>query len=937
MRSFRSIKTLLLLIAICIGSSLVGIAASKELPKAKSEIVYLTGTDAEHTKTWQFFCSAGMNSQKWTTIEVPSCWEQQKFGAYNYGKKSFKDRLKETGTYRYKFNVPANWKRKHVDIVFEGVMTDATVKINGKQVGATHQGAFYEFSYDVSKFLKYGKENNIEVFVKKFSDDKSINEAERKSDFWVFGGIFRPVYLKAQAKQHIKRVAIDAKANGWFKTHVFTSKLKKADRINVSIATLEGKEMAQFSALATGEMTELSEKVENIKTWNPEDPNLYVAHFSLVEGEKVVHEYSERFGFRTVEVRESDGIYVNGVKVKFKGVNRHTFHPKYARSSSKRMSIEAVELMQEMNMNAVRMSHYPPEKHFLHVCDSLGMMVLDELAGWQRPPYDTEIGRKLTKEMVVRDVNHPCIVLWDNGNENGWNYDLDGDFAKYDIQKREVVHPREDFQKTNTMHYIKYNYLSADGFSKRKIFFPTEFLHGLYDGGIGAGLEDFWHRMWNNPLCAGGFLWVFADEGVARTDWDGKIDLDGNHAADGILGPYLEKEASFYTVKHIWSPVFFENRYVTADFNGVFQIENRYHYTNLSSCTFNVSWMSFNDEVATVLASQKLNVDMAPNRKGTLKIDLAEKWQSADVLKIVLTDKAGKELNTWTWPVKTALQKTNELVASNKQQEVQLEETESNYKVVVGNKSYSFGKNDGMLKSVIHDGKVIPLKDGPVYAGINLKVAKVTAKRNAANEVEIEATFEKVKDFWAKFRDYYKWTIKADGRLYFETAFAPENFQEKVGLAFAFPKEEIESFKWMGQGPFRVWKNRAKGTQFGVWEKSYNETMTGHKGFEYPEFKGYHSEMYWAKVKTKNVPGFKVYTKSNDIYFKMLNPDKAPKNFKTSPKFQKENIGFYHGIPAVGTKFHEASDLGPQGSAYKFQSKNYETGKLHMELIFDFE
>src|SRR5690606_17576564 len=98
-------------------------------------------------------------------------------------------------------------------------------------------------------------------------------------------------------------------------------------------------------------------------------------------------------------------------------------------------------------------------------------------------------------------------------------------------------------------HYMDYNYLANDGYSKRKLFMPTEFLHGLYDGGHGAGLEDYWSRMWNDPLCAGGFLWVFADEAVERADRGNELDTYGNEAPDGIVGPYHEKEGSFYTIK----------------------------------------------------------------------------------------------------------------------------------------------------------------------------------------------------------------------------------------------------------------------------------------------------------------------------------------------------------------------------------------------------
>ncbi|GAI38936.1 unnamed protein product, partial [marine sediment metagenome] len=161
--------------------------------------------------------------------------------------------------------------------------------------------------------------------------------------------------------------------------------------------------------------------------------------------------------------------------------------------------------------------------------------------GIQQAETGRVVGRKLLREMIPRDVNHPSVVMWDNGNEGGWNITYDHDFKELDIQQREVLHPWGAFEKTNTAHYVEYDYLSLDHFAPRSIFFPTELLHGLYDGGHGAGLEDFWLRIWHHPLSAGGFLWVFADEAVKRTD-TGELDSDGNHAPDGILGPYHEKE-----------------------------------------------------------------------------------------------------------------------------------------------------------------------------------------------------------------------------------------------------------------------------------------------------------------------------------------------------------------------------------------------------------
>ena len=192
----------------------------------KTEIRYLSGTGKDHTVQWDFFCTHGRNSSEWRKIGVPSCWELQGFGSYLYGKTNMS--ANEKGLYKFNFSVPASWQKKQIFIVFEGSMTDTEVKINGLPAGPVHQGSFYRFKYDISRLLKFDENNLLEVTVSKESANESVNRAERLSDYWVFGGIFRPVYLEAFPVQHIDRVAIDAKADGTFYMDVFTAGSGKA-------------------------------------------------------------------------------------------------------------------------------------------------------------------------------------------------------------------------------------------------------------------------------------------------------------------------------------------------------------------------------------------------------------------------------------------------------------------------------------------------------------------------------------------------------------------------------------------------------------------------------------------------------------------------------------------------------------------------------------
>lgn len=242
---------------------------------------------------------------------------------------------------------------------------------------------------------------------------------------------------------------------------------------------------------AGGDEVSVNMKLKNPALWTAETPNLYTAHFTLMnKAGKVLHRERQKFGFRTVETRPNDGLYVNGRRVTVRGVNRHSFRPETGRTLSKAKNIEDVLLIKSMNMNAVRLSHYPADPEFFEACDSLGLYVMDELSGWHGK-HETVVGQKLVGEMIKRDHNHPSIIWWSNGNEKGWNTELDCEFHKHDIQKRPVIHPQGNFGGYETMHYRSYgesqNYMRLP-----EIFMPTEFLHGLYDGGHGAGLYDYW-------------------------------------------------------------------------------------------------------------------------------------------------------------------------------------------------------------------------------------------------------------------------------------------------------------------------------------------------------------------------------------------------------------------------------------------------------------
>ena len=228
-------KRYLFLLLACFVCSFI----QPQLFAQQSLIQYLSGTDKDHTVAWDFKCTSGMNSNKWAKIAVPSCWEQQSFGTFNYG--TDRENPDEQGSYKTEFaNKPA-WSNKKIFLVFEGVMTDAAVKINGQSAGPIHQGAFTQFRYDITNLVSDKQSNTLEVTVNKKSANESINRAERQSDFWLFGGIYRPVFLEIVPQTFIERVAVDAKANGTFSLQVFTHQTNPHQRIEVQLQQLDGK------------------------------------------------------------------------------------------------------------------------------------------------------------------------------------------------------------------------------------------------------------------------------------------------------------------------------------------------------------------------------------------------------------------------------------------------------------------------------------------------------------------------------------------------------------------------------------------------------------------------------------------------------------------------------------------------------------------------
>ena len=905
---------------------------------------------------WDFDCTSGNNSGEWTKIGVPSCWELQGFGTYQYGMrfygKAFPEGIAdEKGKYKYEFELPEAWNGRQIELVFEAAMTDTEAQINGRKAGEPHQGGFNRFVYNVSDRVFFGpkKKNVLEVTVSKESTNAGVNLSERRADYWNFGGIIRPVFIISKPALNIGQVSIDAKANGSFTAECQLNRALNGAEVKTVITGSDGKKVAETitPVRTSSDLALVQMNVNQPKLWSAETPNLYTATFSLVGKDgKVLHTEKQKFGFRTIETRESDGLYINGERVLIKGVNRHSFRPESGRTLSKTKNIEDVLLIKSMNMNAVRLSHYAADPEFLEACDSLGLYVMNELTGWHGK-HETIVGQKLVKSLVTRDVNHPSVIWWANGNEKGWNTELDGEFHLYDPQKRPVIHPQGNFSGYETMHYRSYGE-SQNYMRQPEIFMPTEFLHGLYDGGHGAGLHDYWEMMRNHPRCSGGFLWVLADEGVKRVDMGGFIDNVGNFGADGIVGPHHEKEGSYYTIKQVWCPIQFTNTHIGASFDGNMNVENRYDFTNLNTCRLRYEYVSLptasSKDAVKVLKQGEVKFGNIPARtSGTIQIPAAVK--GANALILTAYDATGQDLFTWSYPLDKVNQSTW-TVASKPS----FTENAAQLVVTAGKDVFTFSKEDGQLKSVAVGSRTIELTNGPRFVAARRADRSLDQfynhdDKDAEKKKTQYTTFEDAGKFvslttaytgdslsvTATYRlgslDRVVWTIAPDGTASVDVAYNFNGVVDLMGVMFDYPEEKVLSKKWVGAGPYRVWQNRLHGPQLGLWENDYNDPIPG-ESFTYPEFKGYFADVQWMQINTQQGT-ISLLNETPDAYVGVYQPRDGRDEILY--RLPSTGISLMKVIPAVRNKVNTTDLVGPSSQAY------WASGEHQARFVLKFE
>ena len=364
--------------------------------------------------------------------------------------------------YRKVFTAPAEWQGRRLIVHFEGAAHEATVFCNGEIAGC-HACGYTAFDVDITGLVRFGGENTIDV---RLDTRESLNIPPFGFviDYLCYGGLYREVTLEVKDPEYIKEALIENTALREIRVRI--------DSLCGSIVTDIVDKSGRIVSSAAGRAFELG--VPEAELWSTDSPALYTARVRAIRGGECVDEKCLRFGFRTVRF-QSDGFYLNGRKLKLRGLNRHQSYAYVGYAMPKSVQeLDAEILKYELGVNAVRTSHYPQSQHFISRCDELGLLVFTEIPGWQHIG-DEDWKRqavKNTDEMVRQYMHHPSIMLW--GVRINESQDCDELYRKTNA----VAHTLDSGRQTSGVRYIEKSRLLED------VYAYNDFSHSGDNAGL---------------------------------------------------------------------------------------------------------------------------------------------------------------------------------------------------------------------------------------------------------------------------------------------------------------------------------------------------------------------------------------------------------------------------------------------------------------------
>jgi hypothetical protein len=396
------------------------------------------------------------------------------------------------------------------------------------------------------------------------------------------------------------------------------------------------------------------------------------------------------------------------------------------------------------------------------------------------------------------------------------------------------------------------------------------------------------------------------------------IDVAGNQAPDGIVGPYREREGSFYTVKELWSPILIGESSIAISGSGTswnveVGLNNNYGFTDANQCSFDWQFRRFRKPDGTVSPYTVLgegtakSLSVPPGAEGRLSFEAQGiPVGTADALSIRVKDPTGRELWTRVFSLigaRTLINTTNSAAPGHS---AKISESGDIIEVMSGDLLLRFSKVSATLQSVERGAQVFSFGNGPRLASGEARLATLDTKQDGS-DVVINATY--TGDLKS-----VTWRVRGNGWVQCDYTYTANGPKDYHGVTFDYPENLVKKKRWLGDGPYRVWKNRMRGVTLGVWENDYNNTITGWTEWKYPEFKGCFANVRWMQLETLEGPITAVLGQ-DDLFVQVLKPELPPQNLllRSAVNLPQAGLAFLHAIPPIGNKFSSAAQTGPQG------------------------
>lgn len=604
------------------------------------------------------FFNSDFDVTKMDDITVPGNWQLQGYGKMHYSDLWYNFPINPpyvptenpTGIYKRTFFVEESYRDKKIIIRFCGVDSAYHLWINGKEVGYS-KVARNESEFDITDIIRVGEENDVTVRVYQWSDGTYLED----QDMWWESGIFRDVELIGVPKDGINDYKViadldDEYKNGIFKVEAF---LRTTKEVNVTFELVDAGENTVFTKTVVTKEGKacIDEVIADVNHWTAETPYLYKLFMTVEDDGQIVEVIPQNVGFRNIRLN-GETFLVNGVAIKFKGVNRHDYSPQNGRVVSREEIEKDIILMKQFNINAIRTSHYPNSYYLYDLCDEYGMYLIAEtdlechgfeLTGdykWitDDPSWELAYVSRMTR-MIERDKNHPAIIFWSLGNESafGCNFRKMTDVA-HEMDPTRLVHYEGDFDVESADVYStmytwienpKKPYLMKDIIEKsKKPHVHCEYCHAMGNGP--GNLKDYQDLVYAHDKLQGGFVWEWFDHGIESFTESGEKyyryggdfgddPSNKDFCIDGLIMPDRTPSPGLYEYKKVIEPI----TTTAVDIQkGIINLLSRYDFANLDR--FNLVYKVMEDDVILQTGFMAVpSIEARANKDITLPYDLS--------------------------------------------------------------------------------------------------------------------------------------------------------------------------------------------------------------------------------------------------------------------------------------------------------------------------